>query len=208
MKNENVNNDATQLEVFLDAQVKGDKTLEYGEGESKLTITVTSLLSLQRRVEMVRQIVDTVFLDEDTIYAYAPEYEKFAKRYAVIQFFTDFELPKDLDTLWLVLNYTSLYDDVVSIIGKDVEDILSEADKRIEAKKHYLENKTDFNRLIEKFTNNVGDIGTQLTPENFQELMGLLKKLPSNLSTNDIVDTILKLKPDSAPAAEEGEKTE
>lgn len=208
MENKNVNNDSTQLEDFLDAQIKEDKTLEYGEGASKLTITVTSLLSLQRRVEMVRQIVDTVFLDGNDIYAYAPEYEKFAKRYAVIQYFTDFELPKDLDTLWLVLNYTSLYDDVVSIIGKDVEDILSEADKRIETKRHYLENKTDLNRLMEKFTNSVGDIGTQVTPENFQEVLGLLKKLPSNLSSDQIVDAILKLKPNSAPIAEEGEKTE
>ena len=208
MENKNVNNDSTQLEDFLDAQIKEDKTLEYGEGASKLTITVTSLLSLQRRVEMVRQIVDTVFLDGNDIYAYAPEYEKFAKRYAVIQYFTDFELPKDLDTLWLVLNYTSLYDDVVSIIGKDVEDILSEADKRIETKRHYLENKTDLNRLMEKFTNSVGDIGTQVTPENFQEVLGLLKKLPSNLSSDQIVDAILKLKPNSAPITEEGEKTE
>ena len=208
MENKNVNNDSTQLEDFLDAQIKEDKTLEYGEGASKLTITVTSLLSLQRRVEMVRQIVDTVFLDGNDIYAYAPEYEKFAKRYAVIQYFTDFELPKDLDTLWLVLNYTSLYDDVVSIIGKDVEDILSEADKRIETKRHYLENKTDLNRLMEKFTNSVGDIGTQVTPENFQEVLGLLKKLPSNLSSDQIVDAILKLKPNSASITEEGEKTE
>ncbi len=195
MKTKKVNVKSAQLNAFLEGQLKQEKILEYGEGETLLQVRVNPLLPFSERAKMVRQIADMVFVgDDQTVASYAPEYTKLAKTLAVIQFYTDFKLPKELNSAWLFINYTSLYDDTVDYVGtEEINAIFAEADMAINSRLRYLENKTDLNLLFSKILKGVEALGTQFENVNVNDLVETLKKLPQN-STEDLVGAILKTK--------------
>lgn len=195
MKTKKANIRSAQLNAFLDAQLKQEKILEYGEGETLLRVKVNPLLSFGERAKMVRQIVDMAFVgDEQTVTSYAPEYIRLAKMFMVIQFYTDFKIPKDINSAWLFINYTSLYNDVVDYVGaEEINAIFTDADLAINSRLRYLENKTDLNLLFSKILKGVEGLGAQFENVNVNELIETFKKLPQN-STEDLVGAILKTK--------------
>lgn len=182
------------LKALIQEQAKKPVELTYGEGENELVIKVMPVISFTQRSEMVKFIVDSVFTDGiETVQSYTPEYGKLAKRYAVIQYFTDLKVPEKLDDLWLIVNHTSIYQDVVDIVGDDVADIFREADLAINAKRDYLTHKTDFNKLISKIGDTVDSLGKEFSGTDLTALLEIFKGIP-NMSETQIIDGILKAK--------------
>lgn len=182
------------LKALIQEQAKKPVALTYGEGENELVIKVMPVISFTQRSEMVKFIVDSVFTDGiETVQSYTPEYGKLAKRYAVIQYFTDLKVPEKLDDLWLIVNHTSIYQDVVDIVGDDVADIFREADLAINAKRDYLTHKTDFNKLISKIGDTVDSLGKEFSGTDLTALLEIFKGIP-NMSETQIIDGILKAK--------------
>lgn len=164
--------------------------LQYGTDEVK----VTPLLPFGKRAEMINDIVGLVFgYDNNTINNYCPQYIKLAKRYVLVEYYTDYKLPQVLDDAWVILNYTSLYDDVLACLGDDIFDIFNEADEAIAARRGYLENKTDINALAEKLISGLENVGTQFSNIDLNSLMEILKNF-SQTSPEDLVKSILKAK--------------
>lgn len=191
-KNKKVNTYSTKFKTYLNNTVPTKKTLTYGEGENAFEVVVNPVLRFEDIVKMVNEIVDLVFVSGETYAAYTPAYEDFAKRYVAISYYTDFKLPKKLDDAWLILKYTSLYDDVIEIVGKDIVGIYAAADNAIASKCRYLENKTDLNAFMDKATSESSQ-GYQFTGEDVKQLLGTLKGL-NGISIDNIVDVILKAK--------------
>lgn len=194
MSKTQVSKKTNNVRGFIESQMVETQELKYKIGETdELIVKVMPILPFTKRAEMVRTIASLVFInDGKTIDDYMPEYIELSKRLNVISYFTDFKMPKDINDVWLVLNYTTLFDDVVKIVGTDVYNIFAEADELIKARKHYLENKTDLNMLFAKLMNKLDEFGTQFNENDIQTIMKMLEKMP-NLSSENIVKAIANI---------------
>lgn len=182
------------VKAFISSQIDEPKELKYDLGDAgKLVVKVMPVLPFVKRAEMVRMIASLVFINEGkSINDYMPEYIELSKRLNVVSYFTDFKMPKDINDVWLVLNYTSLYDDVVKMVGVDIDRIFQEADALIESRRRYLENKTDLNTLFEKVTGKLDEFSTQFDENDIQSMMKVIEKIP-NFSTENVVKAIANI---------------
>lgn len=185
-------NNTAKVRAFISGQVAKPTTISYpiGEGDN-IEIVVNPVLPFAKRAEMVRAIAGIVFINKgEHINDYMPEYTKLAKKITIISYYTDFKLPKDVNDAWLVLNNTTLFDDVAKIIGKDVEEIFEEADELIEARKNYLINKTDLNSFLAKISEKIDSFGSQFTEQDLRSVMKMMEKLLQNLSPESVVKAV------------------
>ena len=183
------------------AEPREDKILRYGEGDRAVEVKVKTTLPFTRRLEMIGDIVGMVFAGKgDTIECYVPAFTEFARRYAVIAYYTDAELPSDLDKVWELLNDTPLYRDVAGIVRHDLKTIFKEAEEAIRARRDYLISKTDIMSLFHKLF----DTLKPLEGIDAKDVMDTLKKLPQ-MSLEDTVEAILKTKPEDPPQQDKGE---
>lgn len=181
-----------KIRAFISGQVAKPTTISYPNGEhGNIEIKVSPILPFAKRAEMVRAIAGIVFINKgEHINDYMPEYTKLAKKITIISYYTDFKLPKDVNDAWLVLNNTTLFDDVAKIIGKDVEEIFEEADELIETRKNYLINKTDLNSFLAKISEKIDSFGSQFTEQDLRTVMKMMEKLPQDLSPESVVKAV------------------
>lgn len=179
-------------------KMQGTQELKYTiDEETELIVKVHPVLPFSKRTELIRRIVDWAFMNEGkTLNDYNPEFVEFSKRSNIISYFTDFEVPKRVNEAWLVLNYTSLYDDVIKIVGSDIERILAEADEIIKVRVNYLERKTDLNDFFERIAKKIETYGEDFSGENLQKIVKLAENLP-NLSSENIIKSIIDLERDN-----------
>lgn len=183
----------SQEQALISKNKPSTETLEYPLfGEEKFKVLVNPNVSFVERTHMVKEIADMIFIaPSDTIDDFAPCFEKFAKRYAVVAHYTDFKLPKDVNACWLILNNTPLFDDVVKIVGSDINDIFKEADALVNARVRYLSCQNDFNKLINKVTAAVDSIGSKFTKDDLNSVMCALKNL-TGITADKITEAVLK----------------
>ena len=188
-------NNTAKVRAFISGQVAKPTTISYpiGEGDN-IEIVVNPVLPFAKRAEMVRAIAGIVFINKgEHINDYMPEYTKLAKKITIISYYTDFKLPKDVNDAWLVLNNTTLFDDVAKIIGKDVEEIFEEACEVMPGgvnSPNYLINKTDLNSFLAKISEKIDSFGSQFTEQDLRSVMKMMEKLPQNLSPESVVKAV------------------
>ena len=194
MKNtKNGNNNTAQIKAFVEASAPKVTELKYGEGEKELVVKVYPVLPFMKRTEMVREIIDGVFMDgKDSVNTYVPEFLTLLQKYAVTKYFTDLQLPTKLDDMWLVLNYTSIYEDVIKIVGRfEVKDIFDAANKAIDTYRQYLVSKTDMNSLMDKIGGVLKDFEGRLPQEDITAITSKIKDMPKGGSLQDIITGLL-----------------
>lgn len=180
------------LRALIEAQSKGQKELIYSEGtDNELRIKVVSAIPYTKRTRMIAEIVSLNFAgDAANIDDYMSSSLDFARKYTVLKYYTDLKLPTNIDELWLVLNYTTIYKDVVDFVGEDIVQIFNEADKMIDAKVSHLTHKTELSLFLGTISKAMEQFGVSLENIDFSELMGNLKGLPSG-SAQELVGAIL-----------------
>jgi len=188
-KSKSENNNTAQIRALVEATAPRVGELKYGEGETELVVKVYPVLPFTKRMEMVREIVDGVFMDEkDSVKTYVPEYRTLLERYTVIKIFTDLTLPTKLDDMWMVLKYTTIYDDVVKLVGEaDIEDIFDAANNAIDTYRQYLVAKTDVNSLMNKIGGVLSDFEGRVPQEDIDAITSKIKDLAPNGSLQDII---------------------
>lgn len=194
MKNtKNGNNNTAQIKALVEASAPKTTELKYGDGDKELVVKVYPVLPFMKRTEMVREIVDGVFMDgKDSVNTYVPEFLTLLQKYTVIKYFTDLQLPTKLDDMWLVLNYTSIYEDVVKIVGKfEVKDIFDAANKAIETYRQYLTSKTDMHSFMDRINGVLQDFEGKVPQEEMAEMLSKIKGMPQGSSLQDIISGLL-----------------
>lgn len=183
----------TALRTLIESQLEGTKQLVYNEGtENELKVKVYIAIPFNKRTEMIMEIVSWCFAKNPvSIEDYRPMSLEFSKRYAVLSYFTDLKLPEDLNELWLVLNHTPIYDDVVNILGEQLWTIFDEAAMAIDAKVRYLTHKSDLNLFLNNISKVVESFGENLAGIDISSLARILTSL-KGVSNDDIIDGILR----------------
>ena len=170
----------------------------YKNGEDKQIIRVFHQISLANRIQMIKEIFDMVFDNEQdnpkgkpmNIDAYHPELLTFAKRCAVITYFTDIELPNDLGELSELVMNTEIYSDVMKKVHRVVNEIFEEADDMIDAHKQSLLANRNFNSVMSKINTAIDTLTAQFKDVNVDELKGIISQL-KGVDANNIIQTIL-----------------
>ena len=145
---------------YADAFFKSNKQeireLNYKCGDTEVTIRVYPTIPFINRTKMVNEIYQGVFMGgKNTTEDYVPEYLNFLRMYYTIKYFTDFELPENLEDAWALLSATNLYYDVYHVLGMTLQTIFDEADNKIETRRLYLSNRSDINSMISKIAEKI-----------------------------------------------------
>lgn len=187
-------NNTAQIKSLVEKSASKTSELRYGEDGNELIVVVYPVLPFTKRMQMIREIVDGVFMDEkDTVLTYAPEFLSLLKKYAIIKYFTDLSLPNKLDDMWLVLNYTTIYDDVAQIIGdKEINDIFEAAENGIDTYRQYLITKTDTNSFMNKISKAISDFEANIPQEDMAQALESLKDMPQGFNMQDFMNVLLK----------------
>ena len=187
------NNGTIDIKAFIKKNGAQIETLKYEVSDGEISVKVRPTIPFTERCLMVNEIYNGVFMgNNSTIDEFSPEYLWLLKRYCAIKHFTDFPLSDNLDEAWVVLSATSLYKDVAALIQGELDCIFEEADRKIEARKTYLANKTDINALISKFGDSVGNMGEELSKVDPKLLTNFLKNI-ANIAPEDVVKSVLKV---------------
>ena len=97
-----------------------------------------------------------------------------------------------MDDMWLVLNYTSIYSDVVKMVGEDeINDIFDAANKAIDTYRQYLTTKTDISSLMNKIGGVLSDFEGRIPQEDINEITSKLKEMPQGSTLQDIIGSII-----------------
>lgn len=189
------NNNESQTRKFIEYYAPKIVDLKYEYGDKQFTFKVFPVLPFTKRMEMIKEIVDGVFIGgKNSVNGYAPEFLTFLRRYTVIKNYTDLNLPKKIDDIWLVLNYTPIYNDVVKAVGEDeIKDVFDAADKAIDTYRQYVAAKTDMHSLFDKIGETLSGFEGKLSEEALDELASKAKELTNGSSSNltDIIGSLV-----------------
>lgn len=185
------NNINKQFKALVEENAPRVQELTYGEGDNQIVVKVYPVLPLTQRATMVGEIADGVFIgNKNTIESYHPELLEFMQKFTTLKFFTDLKMPKNIDDLWLFLNYTPVCDDVANLIGDDLREIFVAADRAIETRRQYLANTTDINSLFRKLGDALKDFEAKISKADIDKVLEGLKGL-SNGETANILKSVL-----------------
>lgn len=185
------------LRTLVEAQSRGQKEIIYNEGtEDELKVVVVSAIPYTKRTVLISELVALNFAgDASHINDYMPSALEFARKYTIVRYYSNLKLPTNLDELWLILNHTSIFQDIYGFVGNDIDKIFDEADKQIEAKLAYLANQSDLNLFLGNISKVVEKFGDALKDVDVHKLISVLGNM-SQLSSEELVDSILKVKPE------------
>ena len=163
------------------------KTVKVQKGNEKIKVHIRKKVSFYSWIAMVQEIVGFAFDDKlEIIDGFQPQNLAYAKKYAFPEITNE-----SIEDIWQIVNYSGLYDVVASFAKRDVNEILAEADKMIQAKVDYLSNKTDLNALIDKFSKGLDSFSSQFTNMDANDVLEMVKKL-QGVSADDIIGSMVK----------------
>lgn len=163
----------------------------YNNGKKTIEVKVKSFLSISDRIKAVEQAVQLCFIETNGKIKYFPEVKEYVKRLVIVGNYSNFKVTGDVEKDWEILFTTPLYSDVVERVGEDAELLLSAIDERIANEVQYLNTHKDFNILVEKIKGKLDELVKDFNKEDIMEITKVLRKIPGNISTNDLVDAIL-----------------
>lgn len=169
------------------------KILEYGESEDKVTIETYPTIPFTKRSELIECIANLVFdmSDDKNIINYQPQYKELAKRYSVVRYYSNATFPTDIDSTWLILTKTGLYDDICKNITDDLDLIFEEAKELIKARKKYLIQHKDFDDFKAKISDAINEIVNKVSGFDFETILSQFPNL-EGLQTSDIMGALMK----------------
>lgn len=169
------------------------------EPAEEIHIKVFPQLDFEARLGMTKMIYEFVCESDEqeelepNIDNYQPELLTYAKRFAVITYFSDLELPTETDAdvklaNTLVMN-TSLYEKIMEIVGDEAGSIFQEADELIKAYRDAAVSTMNFNSIAKKLTTFIDSIADQFKNIDLDEVKNLLGKF-KNADIEEIIGKI------------------
>lgn len=185
------------LKEFIKLNKKKTVTLPYKDkkGEVLFEIKVNPNITLAQRSAMIDYICEIVFAEEDryNIQNYNGRLMTFAKRCATLRFFTDLEMPEDLEVLFDLVMNTTIYEDIVPHIEPTLSSVMCDADETIKTYRNTGIYNYNFMLLAEKVGGYINEFLDKFKDINLEEIKGLLEKT-KDLDTDAIVEGILNFK--------------
>ena len=157
------------------------------------TVNVNAMLPLKERASLIQSAADMVFAEgADSIDGYMPAYKRFAVRYAIIRYFTDIELPSELEEVAQIVCYSDLFSRVTeAVCAKQICGIMEDINDLISARKEALIRQSITSKMLKSINGTVDKLGGQLKDIDIGALLETLSKLPDT-GSNGFLQSIVK----------------
>lgn len=182
-----------QLENLLSTGEANEQEIVLGSGDDSVTIKVRKKIAFAEKMAMSRDIVLLTSPQNGGVEGYIPMFYDLSVDVAILSYYTNLLLPQDLNELYMLVKETDLMENVMSIIGSDVKDVLDSTKETVANKINYLIHRSDGDNLMEKLVGVADSFKGKVEETDVEELLSTFKNL-GNMSTDKIVDAILKTK--------------
>lgn len=151
--------------------------LTCGSGENSIEVPVKGHLTLAERSDMVRFIVDMVFIEDDGIVEYHPEFKSFAVDYAIVTYFTDIVMPAEGDQAFEFLEKTNIAFHIADTLPAGyVSSIITDAMDLIKWREEDLHKRSKFDEIFERIYEIIKIIGEKTEGVTMSDLLEFVQK--------------------------------
>lgn len=158
-------------------------TLVVGEGENQVEVIVKKKLTLFERADMVNSIVSMVWSqDENGTEMYAPYLRKFAYDFNILNYFTNIQLPDDMDKVWEFVDNADIAGMVIDFVGGGyIENIIREANEAIEYRKAEILKRSKFDNIFDSLSGIMKTVGDKTQNLDMNGMLELVEKYAPEL---------------------------
>lgn len=158
-------------------------TLVIGEGENQVEVIVKKKLTLFERADMVNSIVSMVWAqDENGAEMYAPYLRKFAYDFNILNYFTNIQLPDDMDKVWEFVDNADIAGMVIDFVGGGyIENIIREANEAIEYRKAEILKRSKLDSVFDSLSGIMKSVGNQTQNLDMKGMLELVEKYAPEL---------------------------
>ena len=140
-----------------------------GMGDDAVSYTITPSLTLTAHVSLVDFIATTVINyqeDEESgaKFKYSPEIREFAIAYGCASYYTNIDLPTNINDAWKFLKAYRIFDEIWE--HSDCETVIDEADKKIRYVLDAYGKRSGLDSMAESFGEVIKKAGESLTAED------------------------------------------
>jgi len=165
------------------------ETIEIGEGKNAVSIRVKKYLSLLEYGNMIKDIVDMVFLGSEENVIYAPYTKEFAIGFNILTHYTNISLPNDSEKVWRFFKETSILEKVYGHIS-DYVDIYISVEGLIEYRKEEILKRSKLDGLVDGVSSILKGIGEKLRDIDIEKLLEGVEKDRALPSYDKIIESI------------------
>lgn len=161
-------------------------TLEIGKDE-KITVNITRRLSIADQRKFFDDILSWIFVDSsEGERIYCPHYKELAFKYCVISYFSDLQMPSDVNKIYQIIDGSSVYNDISKAIGDEYLSFLFAClNEMVNHELLKSVNKSRFDKFIDaadSYLKELSKVINGLSPETIEKIVSdtgidnLLKK--------------------------------
>ena len=157
--------------------------LVIGEGENQVEVIVKKKLTLFERADMVNSIVSMVWAqDENGSEMYAPYLRKFAYDFNILNYFTNIQLPDDMDKVWEFVDNADIAGMVIDFVGGGyIENIIREANEAIEYRKAEILKRSKLDNIFDSLSGIMKTVGDKTQNLDMNGMLELVEKYAPEL---------------------------
>lgn len=157
--------------------------LVIGEGENQVEVIVKKKLTLFERADMVNSIVSMVWSqDENGTEMYAPYLRKFAYDFNILNYFTNIQLPDDMDKIWEFVDNADIAGMVIDFVGGGyIENIIREANEAIEYRKAEILKRSKLDNIFDSLSGIMKAVGDKTQNLDMNGMLELVEKYAPEL---------------------------
>lgn len=185
------------IKDYINLHKKEKMTLPYKnkKGEDLFILTINPNITFAERTSMIEDICKIVFDGEDRydIETYNPHLVNFAKKYVALMYFTDIQMPEDLETVFELVMNTTLYDDMAVYVESALTSVYADVDEAIRTYRNTGIYNHNFKMLAKKLNGFFDKVSEQFKDIDMNEIMAMLENF-KGLDTNSIIEKIVALK--------------
>lgn len=158
-------------------------TLVIGEGENRVEVIVKKKLTLFERADMVNSIVSMVWSqDENGTEMYAPYLRKFAYDFNILNYFTNIQLPDDMDKVWEFVDSADIAGMIIDFVGGGyIENIIREANEAIEYRKAEILKRSKLDNIFDSLSGIMKTVGDKTQNLDMNGMLELVEKYAPEL---------------------------
>lgn len=187
-------NKITAANIVKSMNLEDEKkaVLVCGTDEDAIEIVVKTRLTLIERANMIRDILEMVFIDAgDGEVMYQPAFKKFAFEYEIVNYFTDISLPVNSDKAWEFLERTEIASMIANTIKNGyIADIISEANEMIEFRKEEILKRSKSDKMLDSLIDVLSAMRTKAEGFSLEQITTYAKEVAPELK--DKLDELLR----------------
>lgn len=164
------------MKALADHEV-GQITVNFGSDECPIEVVVKPYLKLGEILSLIKEVEEVVFSEDELGgIQYIPGVEKFACEYAIVEHFTNIELPDNAEDAWAFLRATGAIHRVEHAVGENVYCVERSLKNAINHRKEQLLKKSKLDDVLDSISSLVSAVKEKTDDIDLAQIMDYLNE--------------------------------